>query len=329
MNATLKTLAAAVAAAGSIGTAVAADYTMRIAHQLPGSHHVAQAIEQFAEDVETNSEGRVEVEVFGGGQLFGPTEFHSAVARGHIEAASIINLIWGGTIPEMQVFNIPYLMTSSEQLEKFPSSEAAALLDDKMQARGVRNLAWLLDANNAVFTSADEHLITPEDFQGIKIRGLSRVFDAGLIAMGASPATMPGSEVYQGLQTGVIDSAITSAGAAYSRRYFEVQDYGAASNLISVYQNIIVNPQWWEALPEDLQAIIEEAAEGAESVLLPENDEVDPDGVARLEENGMDVTVLSPEQVEEISAAMQPAVEAAFIESTEDGERLIDLIKQL
>lgn len=329
MNATVKTLVAAIAAAGSIGTAVAADYTMRIAHQLPGSHHVARAIEQFAEEVETSSEGRVEVEVFGGAQLYGPTEYHSAVARGHIEAASIISLIWGGTIPEMQVFNIPYLMTERDQLEKFPASEAAAMLDDKMASKGVKNLAWLLDANNAVFTSADEPLVTPEDFEGIKIRGLSRVFDAGLIAMEAAPATMPGSEVYQGLQTGVIDAAITSAGAAYSRRYFEVQDYGAASNLITVYQNIAVNPQWWASLPEDLQGVIEAAADNAEAVLLPETDEVDPADIARLEENGMEVTLLSDDQVAALRDAMRPAVEEAFIESADDGEQLIELIKQL
>lgn len=329
MKTTLKTLVTAVAITSSLNIASAADYTMRLAHQLPGSHHVAQAIEAFADEVESESDGRIEVEVFGGAQLYGPTEFHAAVARGHIEAASIVNLLWGGTIPEMQVFNIPYLMTDSNQLEKFPTSEAAKMLNEKMESKGVKNLAWLLDANNAAFTSSDDPLITPEDFQGIKIRGLSRVFDAGLIAMGASPATMPGSEVYQGLQTGVIDAAVTSAGAVYSRRYFEVQDYAVASNLITVYQNIIVNPQWWESLPGDLQDLVKSAASNAEVVLLPESDEVDPDGIARLKENNMEVTVLSDDQIEALRNAMQPAVEKAFIESAGDGEKLIELIKQL
>ncbi|OWV31177.1 TRAP transporter substrate-binding protein DctP [Halomonas campaniensis] len=329
MKTTLKTLVAAVAITSSLNIASAADYTMRLAHQLPGSHHVAQAIEAFADEVESESDGRIEVEVFGGAQLYEPTEFHAAVARGHIEAASIVNLLWGGTIPEMQVFNIPYLMTSSHQLEQFPASEAAEMLNNKMASKGVKNLAWLLDANNAVFTSSDNPLIAPEDFQGIKIRGLSRVFDAGLIAMGASPATMPGSEVYQGLQTGVIDAAVTSADAVYSRRYFEVQDYAVASNLITVYQNIIVNPQWWSTLPEDLQSLVESAASNAAGVLLPKTDEIDPAGIAKLKENNMQVTLLSDDQVEALSTAMQPAVEEAFIESTDDGEKLIELIKQL
>ncbi|MBT2786441.1 MULTISPECIES: TRAP transporter substrate-binding protein DctP [unclassified Halomonas] len=329
MKATIKTLIASVSIASSISSAIAADYTMRLAHQLPGSHHVAQAIEAFADEVKTNSNGRIEVQIFGGAQLYGPTEFHAAVARGHIEAASIVSLLWGGTIPEMQVFNIPYLMTGRHQLEQFPTSEAAAILDDKMASKGVKNLAWLLDANNAAFTSSDAPLIAPDDFQGTKIRGLSRVFDAGLIAMGASPATMPGSEVYQGLQTGVIDAAITSTDAVYSRRYFEVQDYAVASNLITVYQNIIVNPQWWESLPEDLQSLVESAASSTENVLLPETDEIDPTGIAKLEENNVEVTVLSDEQVDALRIAMQPAVEQAFIESANDGERLIELIKQL
>lgn len=329
MKVAIKTLIASITIASSIGNVAAADYTMRLAHQLPGSHHVAQAIEAFAEEVESSSNGRIEVQVFGGAQLYGPTEYHAAVARGRIEAASIVNLLWGGTIPEMQVFNIPYLMTDSRQLDQFPTSEAAEILNNKMASKGVKNLAWLLDANNAAFTSSDEPLIAPSDFQGIKIRGLSRVFDAGLIAMGASPATMPGSEVYQGLQTGVIDAAVTSTDAVYSRRYFEVQDYAAASNLITVYQNIIVNPQWWASLPEDLQGLVESAASNAENVLLPETNEIDSAGIDRLKENNMEVTVLSDIQVEALRVAMQPAVEQAFIESADDGERLIELIKQL
>ncbi len=328
MKMTIKTLVTTVTVASSVGVAVAADYTMRLTHQLPGAHHVAKAIEAFAEEIEINSDGRIEVEVFGGAQLFGPSQFHPAVARGNIEAASLINLQWGGTIPEMQVFNIPGLITSADQLDEFSQSEAAAFLDDKMEARGVKNVAWLLDANNAVVTSSSQPLVAPEDFQGINIRGLSRVFDRGLIAMGAAPSTMPGSEVYQGLQTGVVDAAITSVGAAYSRRYFEVQEYGSASNLISVYQNIIVNPAWWNSLPEDLQEIVLNAGRNAESRLVPDSDDVDPAGVERLREVGVDVTVLSDQQFQTLVEAMRPAIEEAFLETSPDGEKLIELLEQ-
>lgn len=324
-----KVICTALAAASSIGTVFAADYTLRVAHQYPGSHHIAQALDGFAEEVETNSDGRVEVEIFGGAQLYGPTQFHSAVARGQIESAAIISLIWGGTIPEMQVFNIPYLLTDAEKLEAFPSSQAADLLNQKLKAKGVKNLSWKLDSNNLIFTSNNAPLVEPDDFSGIKIRGLSRIFDEGLIALGASPTSMPGSEAYQALQTGVVDSAITSIGAAYSRRYFEVQDYGTASNMIAVYSNLVINPQFWESLPQDLQEIVATAAQNAEKPLLPQDNSLDQQGIDTLEENGMEVTALSEAQEAAWKTIMQPAIQEAFLKSAPDGEQLIEILENL
>ncbi|MBY5925164.1 MULTISPECIES: TRAP transporter substrate-binding protein DctP [Halomonas] len=321
-------LAAAIALFGLSSSAWAADYSLRLAHQLPASHHVAQALETFADEVEADSDGRIDVEIFGAAQLYGPTQFHAAVARGQIEAASMLNLLWGGTIPAMQVFNIPYLITRPEDLAAFADSEAASWLDQRMAEKGVTNLAWLVDANNLVYTSADAPLASPDAFQGIKIRGLSKVFDAGLIAMGASPSTMPGSEVYQGLQTGVIDAAMSSASAVYARRYFEVQSFGVGSNLITVFQNVIVNPRWWNDLPDDLKEVVGAALERAEQQLLPTEPGIPDDQVAKLEDNGMQITLLDEAQQQAMAEIMRPAVEAAFLESAPRGQELLDLIEQ-
>lgn len=307
----------------------AADYTMRLSHQVPASHHVAKALEKFAEDVKTNTNGKVEVQLFGGEQLFKATQNHAAVARGQVEAASVVSLLWGGTVPEVQVFSIPYLMTSPEKIRAFYGSGAAKLLDEKLQKKGVTNIAWLLDANNSTFTSQKQPLIQPKDFAGVKIRGLSRLSDVGFIALGAAPSTMPGSEVYQGLQTGVIDAGVTSVSAVYARRYYEVQKYAVVSPLLTVFQNLIVNPRWWQSLPADAQDGVLKAARATELSLLPTSHEVDPEGVAKLKEVGMDVTVLDAEQIQALEAVMQPPVIEEFNKTTMDGKRLIEMIKQL
>lgn len=321
-------LAALLASATTLSSQ-AADYTMRLSHQLPSSHHVAKALEQFAQDVKANTNDQVEVKIFGGEQLFKATQNHAAVARGQVEAASVVSLLWGGTVPEIQVFSIPYLMTSPQKLKAFYGSDAEELLDSKLQKKGVKNIAWLVDANNATFTSQKQPLIEPEDFKGVKIRGLSRLSDVGFIALGAAPSTMPGSEVYQGLQTGVIDAGVSSASAVYARRYYEVQKYAVATPLLTVYQNLIVNPKWWASLPEDAKAGVMKAAEATEQALLPISEEVDPEGVAKLKEVGMQVTVHTPEQVRALEAVMQPPVIAEFEKTTGDGKKLIEMMNQL
>src|SRR3546814_18947718 len=99
----------------STGLARAADYTMRISHQFPPSHHTAKLMQQFAKNVATETGGKVEVQLFGAAQLFKPQQQHAAVASGQIESAIILSIQWGGTIPEMAVTQIPYFMSSPEK----------------------------------------------------------------------------------------------------------------------------------------------------------------------------------------------------------------------
>jgi len=328
MNFVIKAGAAALTAACAFGV-YAADYTMRLSHQFPPAHHSAKNFEQFAADVKANTHGKVEVQIFGAAQLFKPNQHHAAVAGGKIESAAVLSFQWGGTIPEMNVTIIPYLMSTVEKMKKFPDSEAAKLLNAKMEAKGVKNIAWIVDANDGIFTSNKAPLVKPEDFKGVKIRGLSKLFDAGLAAMGASPSAMPGSEVYQALQTGVIDAAITGVEAAFSRRYYEVQKFGVASPIILAYDNLIVNPAWWDKLPADVRKGIEAAARAAEQRALPKSDDIPADDIKVLRDKGMNVTVLAKAQEKVMADAMQPAVIKEFNESSPDGAKLIEMIRAL
>jgi len=325
----LRTGLSGACALGLSAAALAADYTMRLSHQFPPAHHSAKNLEQFAADVKAATHGRVEVQIFGSAQLFKPNQNHAAVASGKIEAASITGFSLGGAIPEMNVTLIPYLMTSLDKMRKFPGSEAAKLLDAKMADKGLKNLGWMVDASDGIFTSAKAPLLKPEDFKGVKIRGLSKLFDTGLAAMGASPSAMPGSEVYQALQTGVIDAGFTGVAAAYERKYYEVQKYGVASNIILAHDVLFVNPEWWGKLPAELRADIEGAAHKAEQRSIPASAEIPAADVKNLRDAGMNVTVLTPAQQKAMSDAMQPAVLKAFLASSPDAAKLIDLVDKL
>jgi len=309
--------------------AQAADYTMCLSHQFPPAHHSAKNLEQFAAEVKANTGGKVEVQIFGAAQLFKPAQHHAAVAGGKLESAAVLSFQWGGTIPEMNVTVIPYFMSSVEKMRKFRGSEAQKMLDAKMAEKGVINIAWLMDANDGIFTSAKKALVTPQDFKGVKVRGLSKLFDAGLAAMGASPSPMPAPEVYQALQTGVIDAGFTGVKAANSRRFYEVQKFGVASNIILAYDNLVVNPAWWNGLPEAVRKGILEAVAKAEARAIPAADGIPAEDIQVLRDKGMNVTVLTKAQEKVMAEAMQPAVLKAFGEASPDAPRLLELIKKL
>ncbi|MFN3984088.1 MAG: TRAP transporter substrate-binding protein DctP [Rhodocyclaceae bacterium] len=324
-----KTLLASLLIAASVGLAQAADFTMRLSHQLPPTHHIAKTLDRFAEDVAKETGNRVEVQIFGAEQAFKAGQNHAAVARGQVEAAVVTNFQWGGTIPEMNVITLPYFMTDPDKLRRFPGSEAAQVLEAKLLEKGVRNIAWLYTSRQSIFTSNSKPLIETSDFNGMKIRGLSKLVDEGLIAVGAAPATMPGSEVYQALQTGVIDAGLTDVSAGYSRRYYEVQKYGTVTPFFAVYFHLFVTPAWWDKLPDDVRAGIERAAAKAEQEVFPLTEETAAHAIEQLKEKGMSIHVQDDAEAATWEAAMQKPVLDAFRKLGDDANKLVDLIEQL
>jgi C4-dicarboxylate-binding protein DctP len=325
----LRTAALALVAAGALAAEAEAQTVFRISHQLPPSHHIAVLMDEFAADVEARSGGAVDVQIFGASQAYKPDQHHPAVARGDIEGAIAVNFQWGSTVPEMNVLTIPFFFTDLGRIEKFPGSEAAAMLEAKLAEKGVRNLAWLFTTRQSIFTSSGKPLLAPADFAGVKIRGLNKLVDEGLIAAGAATSAMPGSEVYQALQTGVIDAGLTDVSAAYSRRFFEVQEFGTVSPFFSVYFHLFVNPAWFDGLPEDQRTAILEAAAAAEQATIPATEASAEAAIGLLRENGMTLHVQTPQEAEAFRAVMQGPVIDAFTASSPDAAALIAAVEKL
>jgi C4-dicarboxylate-binding protein DctP len=326
----MRIIAFAAAAALLALPAAAQTVTMRISHQVPPAHHLSKMLEGFAADVAKNSHGTVQVQIFGSSQAHKAAENFPAVARGAIEAALSVNQQWGNTIPEMNVMVIPYLFPELEKIRKFPGSEAAKLLDGKLEEKGVHNIAWFYITRQAIYTSKDKPLLKPEDFKGIKIRGFNKIADAALVALGAAPSAMPGGEVYSALQTGVLDAGITDVSAAYSRRYYEVQKYGTVTPSFTVYFHMYVNPKWWNGLKPEQRAAIDAAAKKAEQDAIPITEATADDAIKELKQKGMQLHVQTPAEVAEWKAAMQKPVMDSFVKAApKDGPKLIELLQKL
>jgi C4-dicarboxylate-binding protein DctP len=310
--------------------AAAAETVMRVSHQLPPKHHIAQKIDAWAGDIEKRSGGSIDVQVFGANQAFGAKENYPAVAKGDIEAAFSVNFQWGKTVPEMNVTLKPYSVTDIDVLRKWPGSEPAKHLDGLLLKKGVRNVVWLFTTNMSAYTSKGAPLIKPEDFKGVKIRGLNQLVDAGLVALGAAPSAMSGSKVYNALQTGVIDAGLTDIAAAYSRKYYEVQDHVTASPLFSVFFHGYVNPTWYDGLTDaEKQAIAEASAQSA-SDALDATEEAAAAAPDQLREKGVKVHIHTAEEIAAMKAIMDPAFTKAFDEATKgEGQKLLDMISKM
>lgn len=322
------TLSLAVALCMAAAGTAAAETKMRCSHQLPPAHHIAQVIEKWAAEVEAASDGELDVQVFGADSLVGARQNIVATAKGDIECAFSLNFQWGRTLPIMNVTIAPFAFGDLEIWRKWPGSEAAKFLDGKLLDKGVRNIVWMFQTNTSVFTSKGKFLAKPEDFKGIKIRGLNPAFDAGLSAMGATTSSMPGSEVYQALATGVLDAGVTDAAAAVSRKYFEVQDHFVVLPVLSAYLHGYVNPKWYDGLSEKAKAALKTAGDKAAVWAVEASEKAGAAAPEQLREKGVKVHIATPEEIEAFKAIMRPAFDARFGEDP-DAKTLIELIGKI
>lgn len=303
---------------------------MRCSHQLPPAHHISKVVERWAAEVKTLSDGDLDVQVFGSDSLIKANENILAVAKGDIECAFSLNFQWGKTLPLMNVTVGPYTMSSIEAWKKWPTSEAAAFLEERLLKKGVKNVVWMFQTNTSVFTSQGKPLLKPEDFKGLKMRGLGPAFDRGLKAMGATPVAIPGSEVYQALATGVIDAAITDVAAAWSRKYYEVQDHMTVVPVLAAYLHGYVNPGWYNKLSDKNKAALKKAGEDAAIWAIEASQEAAANAPAELESKGVKVHIATPEENAAFKAAMAPAFAEGFADETgADGRKLLELVNKL
>jgi C4-dicarboxylate-binding protein DctP len=321
---------AATLVASLLAAAASAQTVMRLSHQVPPAHHMSKLLDGFAADVKERTKGEVEVKIFGSEQLAKAGENFPSVARGAFEAAMSVNFQWGKTIPEMSALTIPYYFTDLEKIKKFPTSEARKFLDAKLDARGVKSVMWLYITRQSIFTSGKKPIVALDDFKGVKIRGLNALTDHALSAVGAAPSAMPGSEVYQALQAGVLDAGLTDVSAGFSRRYYEVQKFGTVAPYFSVYFHMFVNPAWWNKLPEAQRAAIAAAAAKAEADAIGVTEATAEDAVKQLREKGMTIHVQTPAETKAWSAVMvKPVIDAFLKEAPEGGAKIVELLGKL
>lgn len=326
---TLRLLAAASAFVLAT-TAAAQPVVMRISHQVPPAHHMTRLLESFAADVKARTNGGVEVQLYGSEQLAKAAENFPQVARGTIEAAMSVNFQWGTTIPEMSATLIPYAMSDLERIKRFPTSDARKFLDAKLEQRGVHSVAWLYITRQTIITSSKRPIVAIDDFKGVKIRGLNSMTDKGLAAAGAAPSAMPGSEVYQALQSGVLDAGLTDVSAGYSRKYYEVQKYGTVGPIFTIYFHMYANPAWWAKLKPEHRQAIEAAASKVEAEAIGVTEATADAAIRDLQGKGMTIHLQTPQEQAAWRAVMEKPVRDAFLQTApEGGPKIIELLGRI
>ena len=275
------------------------------------SHVVAQdtpkgkAAEYFKKLADERTNGRVKVQVYPNSQLYKDKEELEALQLGAVQmlAPSLAKFGPLGT-REFEVFDLPYLFESDEELHKITEGPIGRGLLKKLESKGILGLAFW--DNGFKQMSANKLLKKPEDFKGLKMRiQSSKVLDMQMRALGANPQVMAFSEVYQALQTGVVDGAENPVSNFYTQKMHEVQKYLTLSDHGYLGYAVIVNRKFWEELPADirvsLEEAIKEATKYANDIAKKEND----DALEMVKASGKtQIITLTPEEKAELKRVL-------------------------
>ncbi len=268
--------AAATLAAPMIARAQA-PIVIKFSHVVAVDTPKGKGAEQFKKLAEEKTKGRVKVEVYPNSTLFKDGEEMEALSLGSVQMLAPSVAKFGPLgVREFEVFDLPYMFDSFTELHKVTHGAAGAALFKKLESKGITGLAFW--DNGFKQFSANKPLKVPGDMKGQKFRiQSSKVLEAQIRALGGIPQVMSFSEVYQALQTGVVDGTENPPSNMYTQKMYEVQKHMIMSDHGVIEYAVITNKKFWDGLPADIRAALtesmKEATAFANSIAKSENDE--------------------------------------------------------
>ena len=249
---------------------------IKFSHVVAKDTPKGKASDYFARRAEELTKGRVKVEVYPNSTLYKDKEEMEALQLGAVQMLAPSLAKFGPLgVKEFEVFDLPFIFDSYEDLHKITKGPVGKQLLAKLEPKGVKGLAFW--DNGFKSMSANRPLRTPDDFKGLKMRiQSSKVLEAQMRSVGALPQVMAFSEVYQALQTGVVDGTENPHSNLYTQKMHEVQKHMTLTNHGYLGYAVITNKKFWEGLPADIRGQLEqamaEATEYANKIAKEEND---------------------------------------------------------
>lgn len=301
-------------------------YTLRIAHLVPEEHSSHVAALKMKETIETKSDGRIKVELYPNGSLYGSDrEAVEAVQLGNVEATIPAVAALSGFNKKFMVLDLPFLFNSRESAFKALDGELGQELLNDLEGNGFKGLVFA--ENGFRHMSNNKQPITqPADLNGLKMRTLETpVHTDTFNAFGANASPFAFGELYTALQQNTFDAMECPVSLYYTNKFYEVQKYLTLSGHVYASTMFLTNLDFYNSLPDDLKKIMDEASIEFREYQRQLSAEQDAKFLDELKNNGMEVNELTAEQKEAFRQAALPIYDKY---ASEIGEDLIEMAKK-
>ena len=246
-----------------------ADTTIRVTLQLPATHSIGENWAAFKKIVEAESNGELKLQIFAAAQLYKDKETPQAVGSGAVEAGSVFLGRFAGSVPAVEVINVPFLFSNEAALRASVASGSPmreALDAAMLKETGARVLWWQAFGRN-IYLNNGTPIRTPADFEGQKVRTYGKILGWTVEALGGAPTLMSGSKQFLAYQQGAVDVGMTGASSVKTRKL-----YGVMANMTLSFDSAIefvaiMNGDFFDSLSKKHQDIIVKAAKTVEQQL--------------------------------------------------------------
>ena len=298
--------------------------TLKMATALPSSHPLVKAMDVLKDKANEKSKGSVTIQIYPAGQLYNDKNMNDAIISGGIDMG--LNTVgrWATIVPAMDIFDVPFIFPSYEKVDKAIDSGLGEKLGNELMKKGVRPLIWA-DYGFVQYANNKKLVITPADFDGLKIRGYSKYSAETIKAMGASSVTMGSSEVYMGIQRGTIDGQTSGTTAMRDRKMYEVHKYLTLTNHASPEFIVAINEKSYSKLNANQKKALDAAAIEVRDMIRANAKAEDLKALADLKAKGMEVYEVPENELQAWRDATKPVWDLFIKENGKFGQELIDI----
>ena len=243
--------------------AAQAPIIIKFSHVVARDTPKGKAADKFKELAEAATKGKVKIELYPNSTLYKDKEELEALQLGAVQMLAPSMAKFGPLgVKEFELFDLPYLFSDRASLERVTNGQIGRDLFRKLESKGITGLAYWDNGFKVMASNRPMHV--PADMKGLKLRiQASKVLDEQMRALGANPQVMAFSEVYQALQTGVVDGVENVPSNMYTQKMHEVQKHLTVTNHGYIGYAVIVNKKFWDKLPADIRAQLEGAMKQA------------------------------------------------------------------
>ncbi|HET8597856.1 MAG TPA: TRAP transporter substrate-binding protein [Castellaniella sp.] len=306
---TLTALSLGLAALAPSHAADIREHSIKFASQNNKGHPQVIGMQKFADLVAQKSGNKIRVRLFPGGVLGGDLETVSALQGGTIEMTVLNSGILQAQVKDFAAYDFPFLFNNDKEVDALVDGPFGHQLHEKLRDKGLVGLAYF-DLGFRNITNAKHPITKPEDIAGLKLRVIqSPIYVDVFKALGANPTPLAWPEVYNALEQGAVDGQENPFTVILNAKLDEVQKYLAVTRHIYNPQSVIISKKFWDTLNADEQKLIQDAATEAAAYQRGVSRDAASKALATLKNHGMQVTEMSPADMDKMRAMVKPVVE--------------------